>query len=1033
MPLDDSGRTQPRPDSRPDSRDRPVDADALAAALAEAIEGEVRFDQQARSLYSTDASNYRQIPVGVVLPKSRKDVIRTVEACRRFGAAITSRGGGTSLAGQSCNAAVIIDFSKYLNRILALDGERREAWVEPGVVLDDLRDAAAEQGLTFGPDPSTHNHNTLGGMIGNNSCGVHSVMAGRTADNVLELEVLTYDGTILTVGATDEVTLRRLSRQDDRTGVIYRSLAALRDRHAEQVRARYPDIPRRVSGYNLDELLPEKGFQVARALVGSEGTCVVVLRARLRLVPLPKVHSLVILGFHDVYQAADSVPRILEHGPTGLEGLDDKLVLYMKAKGLHPSDAELLPEGGGWLLVEFGGDDKDEAQAKAKKLIEALGAGEAAKGDGPPWGKLIEEDWQAAKIWEVRKAGLAATAHVPMMGETHPGWEDAAVPPDKVGAYLRDFRRLLDAFGYDCSLYGHFGDGCIHCRIDFDFGSLGGVQDYLAFIDRAAELVVGYGGSISGEHGDGQARAALLETMYGPALIEAFRTFKSIWDPDGRMNPGKVVDAYRPDENLRQGPDYRPWIAETAFAYPEDQGDFARAAGRCVGVGECRRHDSGTMCPSYRATREEAWSTRGRARLLFEMMRGDHEPDRWQSEATREALDFCLACKACKNECPVNVDMATYKAEFMHHHYRGRLRPRDAYAMGLIWWWARAASAAPGLANAVMQSPALGGLAKRIGGIAPERELPRFASPSFRDWFRGARLRRPTPGRCGGPTRERVMGHADSPRHSASSFANRAPGGGHAAEAASLNPMGRARAQHPPRVLLWPDTFNGYFTSGPLKAAAQVLSDAGFQVSIPERPLCCGRPLYAVGMLGLARRLWRRTLETLEPEIRDDVPVVLVEPSCASAFRDELPNLFPHDPDARRLSKQSYLLSEFLEREDYRPPRLEGRAVVHGHCHHRAVVQMDAEVAVLKRLGLDATVLDDGCCGMAGDFGFRRKSYPVSVQVAETGFLPAVRETPADSLLIANGFSCREQARQLCGRTPLSLPEVLLKAIEAER
>lgn len=1029
MPLDDS--------SQPRSGPAGVDAEGLARALEGAIEGEVRFDEQARSLYSTDASHYRQIPVGVVLPKSRADVVRTVELCRRFGAAITSRGGGTSLAGQCCNVAVVIDFSKYLNRILELDPDRREAWVEPGVVLDDLRGAAAGHGLTFGPDPSTHNHNTLGGMLGNNSCGVHALMAGRTADNVVELEVLTYDGTILTVGPTDEPTLQRLCAEDGRVGEIYRGLAALRERHGEEVRRRYPDIPRRVSGYNLDELLPEKGCNVARALVGSEGTCVVVLRARLRLIELPRHHSLVILGYHDVCQAGDAVPGILKHGPTGLEGLDEKLIQFMKTKGLHPSDVELLPEGGGWLLVEFGGADKDEADGKARALIEALD-----DGPGPPWSKLFDEPWQAAKIWEVRKAGLAATAHVPTMGETHPGWEDAAVPPARVGAYLRDFRKLLARYGYDCSLYGHFGDGCIHCRIDFDFRSLGGVQDYLAFIREAADLVVAYGGSLSGEHGDGQSRAALLDRMFGAEIIEAFRTFKSLWDPQGRMNPGKVVDPYRPDENLRLGPDFRPRVVETAFAYPEDHGDFGAVARRCVGVGECRRHDSGVMCPSYRATYEEAYSTRGRARVLFEMMRGDHDRAGWRSEAVREALDFCLACKACKTECPVNVDMATYKAEFMHHHYRGRLRPRDAYAMGLIWWWARAAALAPALANGALAVPALARLAKRAGGIAREREIPRFAEPSFRDWFAGAELRPASPGRCarfrdgedgGNAEGDPGMGHADSPRHRGDVFLNRDAGGGHQAEAASLNPLGRARAHRPPRVLLWPDTFNGYFTSEPLKAAAQVLSDAGFEVSIPKRPLCCGRPLYAPGMLDTARRLWRRTLETLQPEIRQDVPVVLVEPSCAAAFRDELPNLFPHDEDARRLSRQTFLLSEFLEREDYRPPKLGGAAVVHGHCHHRAVVQMDAEVALLRRLGLEPQVLDDSCCGMAGDFGFREKSYGVSLAAGEKGgFLPAVRDCPADSLLVANGFSCREQARQLCGRTPLSLPELLLRALERE-
>ena len=974
--------------------DRPAgagsaDLSALRRALEQALEGEVRFDDQAKGLYSTDASHYRHIPLGVVLPRSAGDVEKAVALCRRFGVPLTGRGGGTSLAGQCCNETIVLDFSKYMNRVLEIDAEAGFAWVEPGCVLDDLRDAAEAHGLTFGPDPSTHNHCTLGGMIGNNSCGVHALMAGRTADNVLELEVLTYDGLRLTVGETDEAALSSRAAEEGRRGGIYRAMAEIRERYGEEIRRRFPPIPRRVSGYCLEQLLPENGCNLARALVGTEGTCVTVLRAKLRLIDSPPHRSLVVLGYPGIAEAADAVPAVLEHEPLGLEGLDERLVLYMRSKGMRPHPKALLPEGDGWLLVELGGESAEEAAEKARALVAAADT---------PWARHVEDEDEAEHLWEVRKSGLGATAHVPMMHETHPGWEDAAVPPHRLGDYLRDFRGLLDRYGYDCAIYGHFGDGCVHCRIDFDLRQQEGIRHYLAFVREAADLVVSYGGSLSGEHGDGQSRGQLLERMYGADLVEAFRRFKAAWDPEGAMNPGKVVDARGPTQDLRLGPDFRPWVPETRFAYPEDGGNFIWAANRCVGVGDCRKHGKAIMCPSYRATYDEAYSTRGRARMLFEMMRGGRDPggaaaepvrDRWKSRAVKESLDFCLACKACKSECPVNVDMATYKAEFMHHHYRGRLRPREELSMALIWWWARAGATAPRLVNALLKAPGLSPLAKWAAGFAPQREIPPLAREPFRRWF----ARSPPP------------------------------------------PRGRDRTPPPVerrRVLLWPDTFNAYFTPEPLRSAAAVLAEAGYEVEIPERPLCCGRPLYAPGMLDLARRLWRRNLEVLQPAIRADVPIVVVEPACASAFRDELPNLFPKDEDARRLSRQTRLFGEFLAREGYRPPRLQGRARVHGHCHHRSLLGMEDDLGLLRAGGLEVEALDQTCCGMAGDFGFRRKTYEVAMRTGELAFLPSLRETPDDALFVASGDSCREQARQAGLRPPLTLPEVLQRGLGSE-
>lgn len=995
----------------------------LAVDLSEALDGEVRFDRASRATYSTDASNYRQIPIGVVIPRTEEDVIATVRICRSHGVPITSRGGGTSLAGQACNAAVIIDYSKYLNRVLYLDPEQRTAVVEPGCVLDTLREAAGEHGLTFGPDPATHDRNTLGGMLGNNSCGVHSVMSAiygpgpLTVHQVRELDVLTYDGQRMTVGPTGPEELEAIASGADRRAQIYRDLRDIRDRHTDEIRDRYPDIPRRVSGYNLDWLLPENGFDVAKALVGSEGTCVVILSASLELIEARPARTLIVLGFSDAASAADHVPEVIEHGPVGLEGLDSKLVGYMKKKGLHPQDVEMLPSGDGWLLVEFGANTKEEADAQARELMTDFGSRE----DGPEM-KLFEDKWEEEKIWQVRESGLGATAHVPGMSRTHPGWEDAAVPPERVGDYLRDFRALLDEFGYDAALYGHFGQGCVHCRIDFDFSTQEGVDRFTNFLERAADLVVSYGGSFSGEHGDGQARAALLPKMYGQDLVEAFRAFKTVWDPDGMMNPGKVVDPYRPDENLREGPDRRPLRVKTHFAFESDGGSFAAAAARCVGVGKCRDVRSGTMCPSYMATREEEDSTRGRARLLFEMLQGDPLADGWRDKGVKDALDLCLACKGCKTECPVNVDMATYKAEFLSHHYKGRLRPRVAYSMGLIYWWARVASHMPRLVNFLTGTSPFSGLLKMIGGVAGDREIPRFADSTFRSWFNESA---PSPVTRANQTSRRAGSHADVPRFAAETYSSDESG-----EGSLLNPNDEEGPIDTDRVILWPDTFNNFLDTRAARSAVRVLGDAGYRVELPERPLCCGRPLYDWGMLDRAKGLWRQTLDALGPALREGIPIVGLEPSCVAAFKDELAGLFPDDEVANLLVDGTYLLSDFLVRQRYEAPPLHRTAMVQGHCHHKAVMHMDSEVSVLKEMGLNFEVLDSGCCGMAGAFGFDDRHYDVSMRVGERVLLPRVRSASTRTLILANGFSCREQIAQTTNRRALHLAEVIDMALQ---
>ncbi|MBS1191718.1 MAG: FAD-binding oxidoreductase [Rhodocyclaceae bacterium] len=953
----------------------PVDAanQTLERELRMAVGGEVRFDAGSRALYATDASNYRQVPIGVVIPRTMEDVVRTVDVCRRYGAPLLSRGGGTSLCGQCCNAAVVLDFSKYLNRILEIDPAGRFARVEPGVVLDDLRQAAQAHGLTFAPDPATHSHNTLGGMIGNNSCGPHSVMGGETVHNVIELKILTYDGHRLTVGPTDEETFQAILREGGRRAEIYQRLRALAERYGDEIRRRYPAIPRRVSGYNLPALLPENGFNLAQALVGSESTCVTVLEAKLRLLPWPAARSLLVLGYPTVFEAGDHVPQVMEAGPIALEGMDDRLVDDMKAMHIHPENLQLLPDGQGWLLVEFGGADKDESDGRARQLMERL-----RQAENPPSMKLYDDPMEEEAVWKVRESGLGATAHVPNKAITWEGWEDSSVPPENLGKYLRELRALFEKYGYECDLYGHFGQGCVHTRIDFDLETAAGIQTFRDFLHAAAHLVTSLGGSISGEHGDGQSKAELLPIMFGDDLMDAFREFKAIWDPEGRMNPGKVIDAYRADENLRLGTGYSPVRLETEFAYSEDGHDFSRTVLRCVGVGECRSK-KGVMCPSYQATGEEMHSTRGRARLLFEMQRGEVLTQGWQEPAVKEALDLCLSCKGCKGECPVHVDMATYKAEFMSHYYDGRLRPAAAYAFGLIDRWARLASHAPGLVNFLSGHQPFAGAIKGLVGIAPQRRLPAFAREPFTRTFR----RRPWP------------------------------------------PTGKA-------LILWPDTFNNYLHPEVALAAAEVLENAGYEVRIPGRHLCCGRPLYEFGMLDRARDYLLRILETLDGEIRAGIPIVGLEPACLTVFREEMPQMLPGNEQAKRLARQTFLLSEFIERQgqDFPLGKLPRKALVHGHCHHQAVLKMDAETAVLKKLGVDFELLDSGCCGMAGSFGFEKAKYEVSMACGERVLLPAVRAAPEETLIIADGYSCREQIVQTTERQPLHLAQVLRLALE---
>jgi FAD/FMN-containing dehydrogenase/Fe-S oxidoreductase len=926
----------------------------LGQALGTALAGEVRFDDATRAAYASDASNYRQVPVGVVLPRTVDDIVAAVAAARSHDAALLPRGAGTSMCGQSVNAALVIDCSKYLDRVLAVEPAAGTARVEPGVVCDALREAAEAHGLTFAPDPATHSRCTLGGMIGNNSCGPHSVMAGKTVENVSRLEVLTYDGARFWCGPTDPDAFRRIVSSGGRQAGIYTALQKIAERYGPLIRSRFPRIRRRVSGYNLDELLPENGFNVARALVGSEGTCAVTMQAEVRLVKSPRRRVLVVRGFEDVFAAGDAVPEVLAARPIACEGLDEAIIGGLRARGLRRDDVALLPPGKAWLMVEFGADSVEDASAQARRIP----------------GTLITDPLVMTRLWTLRETGASATA-LNLAGEAPDpivGWEDAAVDPMRLGDYLREFSGLVARFGYRTSIYGHFGDGCVHARINFDLRTPHSVAHWRAFLREAALLVVKYGGSLSGEHGDGHARAEFLPLMFGPELMQAFREFKSAWDPQNRMNPGKIVDPFRVDEHLRRGPQHKPVELKTrlAFRSPEGHG-FARAVAHCVGMGKCRAAKGGTMCPSYRATREERYSTRGRARLLDEMLRGELITSGWQSAEVKDALDWCLGCKGCRSDCPTHTDMAAYKAEFMAHFYEAQRRPRQAWSMGRIGDWAPLAARIPWLANAVSNTS----LAKRVAGVAAQRSLPAFAKRTFRASFNG-------PGR-GEP------------------------------------------------VVLFDDSFNNHFRPATAAAAQRLLEDAGCAVELPPRHVCCGRPYYDFGMLELAKAALERVIRTLEPQLARGLPVVVLEPGCLSVFRDELHQLFPGDARAERLAASARSLAEHLSRRGYQPRTVDSEVLMHAHCHQKALWGSAEEVALLRRAGAKLALPDTGCCGMAGSFGYRPPYYEASTRIARLALLPALESAPR-AIVVANGFSCREQIEGLAGRRTLHLAEVLSPA-----
>ncbi len=925
---------------------RDIPARQLRARIgAEAVD----ISHRRRVEYSSDASNYRVLPEAVVFPRSDDDVAAVLEVARSAGTAVTPRGGGTSVAGNAVGTGIVLDFSRHMTGIAEIDPDRRTARVQPGVVLSELQRRAREYGLRFGPDPSTQNRCTLGGMIGNNACGPHAIAWGRTADRVRELRII--DGT----GASRHLA-DSLDAVPGLPEFTARSLAVLRTDLGR--------FDRQASGYGLEHLLPERGGSVAASFVGAEGTCGVLLEAEVELVPIPAATLLVVLGYPDLATAADDIAAVVSVAPVAVEGIDARLIEMVRAHGRRVPD---LPRGTGWLFVELAGEDAAATHAAARRLCRAAGALDS---------RIIEDPGAAAALWRIRADGAGLAGRTRDGEPAWPGWEDAAVPPARLGAYLRDFDELTREHKVDGMLYGHIGDGCIHVRLDLPIATA--PERFRAFLTDAAHLVVGHGGSLSGEHGDGRARSELLEIMYSPEVRAVFAGYKALFDPANLLNPGVLVQPRPLDADLRLA-GLPPLPRAGGFAFADDAGDLATAVHRCVGVGKCRADTRGTggfMCPSYLATADEKDTTRGRARVLQEVVRGELD---WSAPEVAESLDLCLSCRACGTDCPAGVDMATYKSETLYRRYRGRLRPRDHYTLGMLPRWLAAATRAPRLVNALAGIGPLRRLGMRAAGMDPRREVPELAPRSFR------RSRR----------REAAKQRVAKPDATT--------------------------------VMLWIDTFTNAFDPDIAVAAMRLLDTLGYRVVVPHRPVCCGLTWISTGQLDGARARLRATLDALDDHVRAGGTVIGLEPSCTAVLRADLPELLPEDPRSRPVAAAVRTLAEFLTAQpDWRPPRLPGRTmVVQPHCHHHSVLGFDADRQVFAQMGVNVTEIA-GCCGLAGNFGMQKGHYEISAAVAGNGILPAIESAGPDAVVVADGFSCRTQAAQLTARRGRHLAQILL-------
>ncbi|QBJ96702.1 FAD-binding oxidoreductase [Rhodococcus sp. ABRD24] len=919
-------------------------------ALRRAGVRDVRDDGTTRAMYSSDASLYRVPPRMVVFPRAIDEVATVLEMCRAEGVPITARGAGTSVAGNAVGPGVVLDFSRHLGRVLGVDPGTRTAVVEPGVVQAMLQRAAAPHGLRFGPDPSTHNRCTIGGMIGNNACGARTLGYGRTSDNVVGLEFIAGTGEALSLPVESSTSILENLRDVIRIGLA-------------TVRTEFGNFGRQASGYSLEHLLPENGFDVVKFLVGSEGTLGIVTGATVRLVEDPAHRVLVALGYDDIAFAGDDAEMVLGFRPTACEGIDSRLVDIVRERR-GPQAVPPLPRGAAWLFVEIAGASHDEVLERSRALADGCRAIDSL---------VVEDPTRVAALWRIREDGAGLAGRSPAGKPAYAGWEDAAVPPGRMGPYLREFDALLAEFGLTGLPYGHFADGCLHIRLDLPLDRPSGTDVFRRFLIAAAELVARYGGSLSGEHGDGRARSDLLPIMYSSDALRLFGAVKHVFDPANLLNPGVLVDPRPVDADLRV-PQTSPLRAGLALAYRDDDGDFAQAVHRCTGVGKCRADTTGSggvMCPSYLATREEKDSTRGRARVLQEMVNGSLVRDGWRSPEVHDALDLCLSCKGCASDCPTGVDMASYKAEVLHQSYRRRLRPASHYSLGWLPRWAAIAGRAPRLVNAVTRLPGVAPAALTLGGADRRRHIPQFASLSFRRWFDAT--------------------------------------------------AGQRRASGDP-VVLFVDTFTDHFTPEVGMATVQVLEDAGFRPRLTPQRQCCGLTWITTGQLDAARRILGRTVTALAEE---DVPIVGMEPSCTAVLRSDGPDLLGTD-DARRVADATATLAELLtDRDGWEPPNLSGTSVIaQPHCHHHAVMGWGADAELLRRAGAHVTRLG-GCCGLAGNFGVEKGHYDVSIAVAEHQLLPAVDGADPNTVILADGYSCRTQIGDLTARDGAHLAELL--------
>lgn len=895
-----------------------------------------------RALYSSDASLYRVQPDLVAHPRSPEELITLVRAALDAGVPITARGACTSCAGNAVGPGLVIDVGRHLTTIHSIDPETRTAVIDPGVVQDQLQKAARPHGLRLGPDPSTSNRCTVGGMIGNNACGPRALGYGRMADNVVSLDIITGEGELLTLGTDDLPELRSLVAANLGT-----------------IRTEFGTFIRQVSGYSLEHLLPERRFNVAQFFAGTEGTLGIIVRATVRLVADAPVSLMVALGYETMPDAGDDISNLLRFNPTACEGLDRRIVDVVIDKFGQASVGD-LPAGDGWMFLEVVGNDPAEVRARAEAIVEASAAKE---------GWVVDDPVRAAQLWKIRADG-AGLAGVSLEEPAYGGWEDAAVPPQNLGAYLREFDALLERHGLHGLPYGHFGDGCVHCRIDFPLTAPDGAERYKAFVEEAARLVARFGGSMSGEHGDGRARSALLPHMYSPAALKLFGEVKQLFDPRGLLNPGVLVDPVPVEQDLRMVAVSRSPLAST-------DAEFVEAVHQCSGVGKCLANSTaagGVMCPSFQATRDEKDSTRGRARALQEMVNGSLISKGWRSPEVHAALDLCLSCKGCARDCPTGIDMAAYKARVTHETYKGRLRPRNHYALGWLPRWGRLITTVPGLGrlvNAVGRTPGLGRALRWGAGVDRRRDIPQFAS-------RTARSR-----------------------------------------------MEKSPAGTKGRVLIWVDSFSDCFESTSFAAMAQLLVRLGYEPEVLDKTACCGLTWISTGQLDGARRQLRISAAVLAGYVAEGVPIVGVEPSCTAVWRSDAPELLPDDPNVAALNGKVLTLAEFLERDDdFVAPDLSGHTIVaQPHCHHASVLGWGRDRAILESTGAELVVVG-GCCGLAGNFGVERGHHEVSVKVFEHDLGPAIEAHP-DAIVLADGFSCQTQLTSLADRPSMSLAELL--------